>query len=89
MIFRYKFKNFPNRQIDSEFPPHLIIEPVSSCNIRCIMCFQVDESFSKNKDFMGMMDFDLFKKVIDDSRDIGIQAVTFSGRGEPTLNPRF
>ena len=89
LIFRYKFKNFPNRQIDSEFPQHLIIEPVSSCNIRCIMCFQVDESFSKNKDFMGIMDFDLFKKVIDDAVDIGIQAVTFSGRGEPTLNPRF
>jgi len=89
LIFRYKFKNFPNKQIDSEFPPHLIIEPVSSCNIRCVMCFQVDETFSKNSEFMGTMDFDLFKKIIDDASNIGIQAVTFSGRGEPTLNPKF
>ena len=54
----------------------MIIEPVSACNIRCIMCFQVDESFSNNKDFMGNMDFNLFKKIIDDAESVGIQAVT-------------
>ena len=53
------------------------------------MCFQVDESFSKNRDFMGIMDFNLFKKVIDDAEKIGIQAVTLTGRGEPTLHPKF
>ena len=89
IIFRYKFTNFPKNHIDSDFPVHLIIEPVSACNIRCIMCFQVDESFSGNKEFMGNMDFELFTKVIDDAEDIGVQAVTLSGRGEPTLNPRF
>ncbi len=89
LIFRYKFQNFPKKHIDSEFPTHLLIEPVSACNIRCIMCFQVDETFSKNSEFMGTMDFELFKKVIDDAYDLGIQAITFSGRGEPTLNPKF
>ena len=89
LIFRYKFKNFPKEHVDHEIPTHLIIEPVSACNIRCIMCFQVDETFSKDSDFMGNMDFELFKKVIDDAQKIGIQAVTLSGRGEPTLHPKF
>ena len=89
IIFRYKFTNFPKDHIDSETPSHLIVEPVSACNIRCIMCFQVDESFSGNKEFMGNMDLELFKKVIDDAENIGIQAVTLSGRGEPTLHPRL
>tara|TARA_B110001454_G_C12680811_1_gene417980 strand:+ start:235 stop:1329 length:1095 start_codon:yes stop_codon:yes gene_type:complete len=89
LIFRYKFTNFPKNHLDSEIPSHLLVEPVSACNIRCIMCFQVDESFSKNKEFMGNMNIDLFKKIIDDAEDIGIKAVTLSGRGEPTLNSKF
>ncbi len=89
IIIRYKFTNFPKNHLDSEIPSHLIVEPVSACNIRCIMCFQVDESFSKNKEFMGNMNIDLFKKIIDDAEDIGIKAVTLSGRGEPTLNSKF
>ena len=89
IIFRYKSTNFPKEHTDSETPSHLIIEPVSACNIRCIMCFQVDETFSKNKEFMGHMELELFKKVIDDAENIGVQAVTLSGRGEPTLNPKF
>ncbi len=41
IIFRYKFTNFSKDHIDSEIPSHLIVEPVSACNIRCIMCFQI------------------------------------------------
>ena len=89
LIFRYKFINYPIQRIDSNFPTHLVIEPVSACNLRCVMCFQIDETFSKNKDYMGMMDIDLFKKIIDDAHEIGIKAVTLTGRGEPTLHPKI
>jgi len=89
LIFRYKFINFPKNRIASEFPNHLVIEPVSACNIRCVMCFQIDETFSKNQDYMGMMDIELFKKIIDNAYEIGIKAVTLTGRGEPTLHPKI
>ncbi len=89
LIFRHKFTNFPKNHIDYDIPTHLIIEPVSACNIRCIMCFQVDETFSKNSQFMGNMNLELFKKTIDDAENVGIQAVTLTGRGEPTLHPKF
>ena len=45
------------------------------------MCFQVDKTFSNNSEFMGNMDLELFKKTIDDAQNIGIQAVTLTGRG--------
>ena len=74
---------------ESVVPLHLLIEPVSSCNLRCTMCFQVDESFSGDQKFMGMMDIKLFKKIIDDAYLNGIKALTLASRGEPTLHPKL
>lgn len=64
LIFRYKFNSYPAQHIVSDFPNYLLIEPVSACNLRCVMCFQIDESFSANKEFMGKMDFDFLKKSL-------------------------
>ena len=89
LVYRYKYNLYPVLKIVDEYPPCVQIEPVSVCNFRCVFCYQSDESFSKNQDFMGNMDLGLFKKVVDDAQDIGIQALTLSGRGEPTLHPKF
>jgi radical SAM protein with 4Fe4S-binding SPASM domain len=90
LIFRYKFIHFPKEQkLNPNFPLYLLVEPVSSCNLRCTMCMQVDESFSKNQKFMGMMDMKLFKKIIDEAEGGGIKALTFASRGEPTLHPHI
>jgi radical SAM protein with 4Fe4S-binding SPASM domain len=89
LIFRYKFDNFPKKKIVSDFPIYVLIEPVSACNLRCIMCFQIDETFSNNKDFMGKMDVALFKKIIDECVKGGTKAITLASRGEPTLHPQL
>lgn len=89
LIFRYKFNSYPAQHIVSDFPNYLLIEPVSACNLRCVMCFQIDESFSANKEFMGKMDFELFKKIIDDAYYGGTKAITLASRGEPTLHPEL
>ncbi len=86
LIFRYKFRNFPKNHILADYPVHLSVEPVSACNLRCTMCFQSDESFSSNKDFMGTMDLDLFKKIIDEASNGSVGALTLASRGEPTMN---
>ena len=62
---------------------------MSACNLRCIMCFQIDESFTSNSNFMGMIDFELFKQIIDDAVKGGTKAITFASRGEPTLHPKL
>ena len=89
LIFRYKFENFPKKRILSNFPIYVLIEPVSACNLRCIMCFQIDDTFSSNKNFMGKMELSLFKKIIDECETEGTKAITLASRGEPTLHPQL
>lgn len=87
-LFRYKFRKFPKEKIVSDFPIYVLIEPVSTCNIRCTMCFQVDKTFTK-KPYMGIIDVNFFKKVIDDCYANGTRAITLASRGEPTLHPKL
>ena len=88
LIYRYKFHNYPKKKIVSSFPIYLLIELVSACNLRCVMCFQDDRSFTK-KPYMGTMNFELYKKIIDQAVKGGTKAVTFGSRGEPTLYPKI
>jgi len=88
LIYRYKFQVYPKLKIVTEFPTYVLIEPVSSCNFRCPMCFQVDKSFTR-KPFMGTMSMNLFRQVIDEACSGGAGAVTIASRGEPTLHPKL
>ncbi len=88
LIYRYKFVNYPKEKIVADFPVYLLIEPMSVCNLRCVMCYQVDPTFTK-KPFMGMMDFDLFCDIVDQAAEGGTQAITLASRGEPTLHPQL
>jgi radical SAM protein with 4Fe4S-binding SPASM domain len=83
--FRFFFEQVSKKKINTDYPPYLLIEPVSICNLRCPFCFQSDKSFVK-KPFMGMMQLDLFKNIIDQANEIGIGAITIASRGEPTLH---
>lgn len=85
LIYRYKFRTWPRKRILSEFPIHLLIEPTSICNIRCVMCFQVDKSFAQ-KEYMGRMPLDMFDKVIDEASSNSCKSITLASRGEPTLH---
>lgn len=85
IIFRYKFMETGKKKINLGYPPYLLIEPVSTCNLRCSFCFQTDKSFTK-KPYMGVMDMELFKKIVDDANDVGVGAITLASRGEPTLH---
>ena len=89
LSYRYKFKNYPREQILKNFPPYVLLEPTSICNIRCVMCFQVDRSFSSNKDFLGRMPWDIFTKAVDEIADNNCNAITLASRGEPTLHPQL
>jgi len=50
--------------------------------------FSTDKSFTK-KPFMGVMEFDLFKKIVDEADELGVGAVTLASRGEPTLHKKL
>lgn len=88
IIFRYKFHIAGKRKINLGYPPYLLIEPVSTCNLRCPFCFQTDKSFTR-KPYMGVIDFNFFKKIVDQADNLKVGAITLASRGEPTMHKRF
>ena len=88
LLYRFKFRTCGTKKIILENPPYILIEPVSTCNLRCPFCFQTDKSFTK-KPYMGVMKFDLFKKIVDEADEIGVGGITLASRGEPTLHKNF
>ena len=88
LIFRYKFHLTGSKKINLGYPPYLLIEPVATCNLRCPFCFQTDPTFTR-KPYMGVIDFEFFKKIIDEADEIGVGAVTLASRGEPTLHKKL
>lgn len=89
LVYRYRYSKNPELKIVDDYPPCVQIEPSSICNFRCVMCYQSDASFSaRNTGFMGYMQLDLFKKVIDELTG-KVEAITLASRGEPTLNKSF
>lgn len=88
LSFRYKFYLAGKNKINLGYPPYLLIEPVSACNLRCPFCFQTDKSFTR-KPFMGVMDFDFFKNIVDQADDLQVGAITLASRGEPTMHKKI
>jgi len=88
LIFRHKFRQAGEKKILLDYPPYLLIEPVSACNLRCPFCFQSDKTFTV-KGNMGVMKFDLFKKVVDEANQLGTGAITLASRGEPTMHKKL
>lgn len=58
----------------------LIIEPTNTCNLRCTFCFVTDGMTRDG----GFMDFNLFKKIIDDCTDL--EHLCMHNWGEPLLH---
>jgi hypothetical protein len=89
LVYRYRFNHYPRNKLLGEFPLLLAIEPTSICNIRCTMCFQMDDELGKNKSNLGYMSFDLFRRIIDEGARHDLNAVVLASRGEPTLNKQI
>ena len=68
------------------FPTHVDIEVSVSCQMRCPMCLR--KTMPKNLK-SGAMDFELYKKIIDECSQRGVFSVKLSWRGEPLLNPNI
>jgi len=65
-------------------PEGLQVEPTNLCNLACVMCVRntwIGEKF-------GYMDFELFKRVIDESGG-KLKRLALYGYGEPLFHPKF
>ncbi|MCU7834973.1 MAG: radical SAM protein [gamma proteobacterium symbiont of Taylorina sp.] len=84
-VNRYQWFKYPEWQYIAPFPLHVDFEASYHCNLKCEMCFR---PHIENKDY-GHMDFELYKKGIDECVENGLYSIRLSWRGESTLNPRL
>lgn len=62
-------------------PQRLGIEITNHCNLACIMC---PRGIMQRE--VGFMSGDLFRKIIDEAAQIGVEKITLHGLGEPLLH---
>jgi radical SAM protein with 4Fe4S-binding SPASM domain len=84
---RQEWEAFPKNAYISDYPILVDIELSSFCNLKCPFCYTISDRY-KRKINAKLMDFKLFKKVVD---EIGrrVFSIRLSLRGEPTLHPNF
>ena len=89
LVHRYRYEIYPKLKILDNYPPYLQIEPSSICNFRCVFCFETDKSFTNKKNgFMGTMNLNLFKEIID-AIEGNIEFISLASRGEPLACPNI
>ncbi len=85
--YRRLWTELPINKTIRQYPLLLDIELASACNLKCPMCYTITEEFKK-KVTKGLIDWDLFKKIIDEVQG-KVFAVRLSLRGESTLHRHF
>lgn len=85
--YRSKWVELPKSRKISEYPLLVDLELASACNLKCPMCYTITDEF-KSKVTKGFMDFDLFKKLVDEIAG-KVFSLRLSLRGEATLHPKF
>ena len=78
------------REIDAITPPvHIRIKPTNVCNHNCWYCAYRAEGLQLGKDMVqkDQIGREKMLEIIDDLADMQVQAVTFSGGGEPFCYP--
>jgi len=85
LINRIRWHFFPRIHHLSDFPSHVDIEISSACNLKCPMCYTITDEF-KEKVKVGMMDFELFKKLVDECAKYNTYSIRISLRGESFIH---
>jgi len=84
LLDRIKWHVAPRLHHVVGFPTHADIETAVSCQMSCPMCRRRQ---MPGELLQGLMDFGLFRKIIDECAERGLYSVKLSWRGEPLLNP--
>jgi sulfatase maturation enzyme AslB (radical SAM superfamily) len=83
--YRRKWNEAPQKQIVGDFPIHLDLECTRTCNLRCPMCPRTIKIAKGENIEEGSMDFELFKKVVDEGSKHGLYSIKLSYLGEPLI----
>ncbi|MDD5069565.1 MAG: radical SAM/SPASM domain-containing protein [Candidatus Omnitrophica bacterium] len=77
---------FPKFNLITKFPTHVDIETSSACNMACPMCYTLTDTF-KRRVKRQLMDFELYKKIIDECVKNKVYSIRVSLRGEAFIHP--
>lgn len=69
---------------DNPWPVSFEIDPSNSCNHDCVWCMY-EEFMHEEK---GMLAPDVFARIVDEVLELGTKSITFTGGGEPLVNPQ-
>lgn len=84
--YRKCWIEYPEKFILRDFPLHLDVEATNLCNLRCTFC---DKQPLLNSGQFGSMDFELYKKIIDEGSLNRLWGLKLSYRGEPLLHQKI
>jgi Fe-coproporphyrin III synthase len=91
---KLKVFGFPDRLADiaaGRIPPpvHVRIKPTNVCNHGCWFCAYRSDAVSLGGDMVvrDRIPRDRMREIVDDLIEMGVEAVTFSGGGEPLIYP--
>ena len=82
---RLYFNHLCRYHIRKKMPPHVDIEPTMLCNMQCPMCFLQHIPVKKE----GFLDFELYKKIVDECAQKNVYSVRLCHRGEPLLHKKI
>jgi radical SAM protein with 4Fe4S-binding SPASM domain len=87
--YRRKWTENPQNYVDEGFPLHIDIEASSACNLKCPMCPRTQLAKENVAQYAKILDFELFKRIVDEAAQIGVYSMKLNWRGEPLMNPRI
>ncbi|MDP6086764.1 MAG: SPASM domain-containing protein [Nitrospinota bacterium] len=72
-----------------DFPSMVILENTTVCNLRCIHCPQ-GQGYPEHPDYKPLyMEWDIYKKIIDEIAENKITLLRYSPAGEALVHPQF
>src|ERR1700687_5669212 len=88
--YRELFEKAVHFETELPFPIHIDFEIAFACNLSCVMCTHADDAPAAIKPKRpNFMDFDLYKKVIDEGSRYTLRSVGLDQEGEAFLVKRL
>lgn len=81
--YRGRFEQAAGFHEEPLFPIHIDFETIFGCNIRCVMCTHAHRNLFPTR--KTLLDFDLFKKIIDEGAPYGLSSIGLDQEGDPLL----
>ena len=72
-------------KLETSFPLFLMFELTSSCNYKCKMCFRGNNKLFKQFHYQEKLDFQTYKRLIDEASDNQCPSVSLNNNNEPLL----